>query len=288
MTPRETLAVMDVLTVSYPKLAVSGFDVKKTARLWAEMFAEDYVFIVMAAVKALIATKTDDWPPSPGAVKAHIRKIMAPGERTELDAWLMVSNAVRKTDWNHPEIQYNKLPTDVQAAIGSPRALVEWGRVGDKELSTVIASNFMRSYTARKKHQREYDALPTSAKKMIEQNMERMRLESEQTKAKVFPPANQSEPAPKRLTSKEALAKIRAIQNSLGAPEKTRYTEETGEVCGTQHDADIEIYYRLIMGKRGLVAHSNEMAVIFGEVERMKANGETWQAVKSYLQEQSE
>ena len=30
MTPRETLAVMDVLTVSYPKLAVSGFDVKKT------------------------------------------------------------------------------------------------------------------------------------------------------------------------------------------------------------------------------------------------------------------
>lgn len=58
MTRQETGIIMDILTTAYPAFynGRNAPDMRMTVNLWAEMFAEDDVKIVAAAVKALIAT----------------------------------------------------------------------------------------------------------------------------------------------------------------------------------------------------------------------------------------
>lgn len=176
MTLAETGAVMDILTIAYPKFDRPMEKKKQTMMLWAEMFAGDDVSVVLAAVKALIAVKTDDWPPSVGAVKEYIRKLIEPEQMTEGEAWAIVSRAVRKTDWNHPDVQYNQLHGDIQAAVGSAHTLVEWGMAEESTFTTVIASNFMRSYRAKRKANQEHAALPASVKMIVGEYAKKLQL----------------------------------------------------------------------------------------------------------------
>ena len=74
MTIQQTGAVMDVLTVAYPQF-YRGKDQRErqnALKLWAEMFSEDPLELVLAAVKRLIATDTKGYPQPIGAVKEQI------------------------------------------------------------------------------------------------------------------------------------------------------------------------------------------------------------------------
>ena len=179
MTIAETGQVMDVLTVAYPQFYRRQTDDEcaKALLLWAGMFADDAVDVVVAAVKALIASKTDNWPPSIGAVKEHVRRLTRPPERSEAEAWALAARAVRRTDWNHPEVQFERLPPDVRAAVGSPHTLVEWGKVPEDTLASVIASNFRRTYRAHQQSEREYAMLPADVRALAESLSKQFALE---------------------------------------------------------------------------------------------------------------
>lgn len=165
----ETGQVMDVLTVAYPQFyrRQGGEERAKALLLWAGMFEDEPVEVVVAAVKALIASKTDDWPPSIGAVKEHVRRLTSPPERSDAEAWDLAAKAVRRTDWNHPEVQFERLPPDVRAAVGSPHTLVEWGKVPEDTLASVISSHFRKTYRARQQAARELAVLPASVREML-------------------------------------------------------------------------------------------------------------------------
>ena len=68
MTRQETGIIMDILATAYPRFysGPNAPDPVKAVALWAEMFAEDDVAIVAAAVKALIATDDKGFPPTSG------------------------------------------------------------------------------------------------------------------------------------------------------------------------------------------------------------------------------
>lgn len=171
MTLQETGIIMDILSCAYPRFYadVGREDQYKTMSLWAEMFAEDDVKIVAAAVKALIVSDEKGFPPHIGAVKARIRQLTTPPEITEGEAWALVSMAAKRLDWLNPHREWDKLPEDVRRAIGDISVLVEWAKTDSDTFSTVIASNFQRSYRARRASQREHDALPKDVKKMLQE-----------------------------------------------------------------------------------------------------------------------
>lgn len=168
MNREETLRIMAVLKASYPSYykGMSREDANSIVALWAEMFADEPVSLVAAAVKALIASDEKGYPPHIGAVKAHIRKLTNPQEMTEGEAWGLVSRAVRKLDWLAPEKQFDKLPPDVRSAVGSPHTLVEWGKMDEDTFGSVAASNFQRAYRARRAASREFEALPQDIKNL--------------------------------------------------------------------------------------------------------------------------
>lgn len=168
MTLEETSAVMDVLTVAYPQFYKTQTDMEKlmAATLWAEMFADDDVRAVLAAVKALIASDTKGFPPVIGAVKDKLRLLTQPKEMTEQEAWALVSKAVRNGNYG-AQAEFDKLPPVIQRIVGSPSQLREWAAMDSDTVQSVVASNFQRSYRARAAHEREVQALPTSVRQAI-------------------------------------------------------------------------------------------------------------------------
>ena len=161
MTIQQTGAVMDVLTVAYPQF-YRGKDQRErqnALKLWAEMFSEDPLELVLAAVKRLIATDTKGYPPPIGAVKEQIWQVQHPQQMTEQEAWRLVAKAVNTAD---AERSFAALPPEVQQAVGSPVQLAEWGRMEETAFQSVVASNFQRAFRSRSQQQREQDKLPNS------------------------------------------------------------------------------------------------------------------------------
>lgn len=161
MTRQETGIIMDILTTAYPAFynGRNAPDMRMTVNLWAEMFAEDDVKIVAAAVKALIATDDKGFPPHIGAVKGRIRQISNPDEMTEQEAWALISKALRDGDYN-AEAEFAKLPPLVQDVVHDPRQLREWSMMDESTVQSVVASNVQRSFRAKAQSRRDFEALP--------------------------------------------------------------------------------------------------------------------------------
>lgn len=195
MTRQETGIIMNILTTAYPRF-YSGQDApdpRKTMSLWAEMFRDDPVELVAAAVKALIATDEKGFPPHIGAVKAGMRKLVQPDEMTEMEAWRLVRQAIRGASMspssrlitaaggvdNRSSAQrhFEALPPILQRVVGGPEQLAAWEHIANEDIDTVIQSNFMRSYRARAQQEREFQALPQDVRAMIGQAVGRTALE---------------------------------------------------------------------------------------------------------------
>lgn len=187
MTLREAGAVMDILTVAYPQFYKKQTDEERVmaVRLWAEMFADDALAAVLAAVKAHIASDEKGFPPHIGAIKNAIVKLTCPPEleMSEMEAWSLVRRAIRGSStepWSRKwrsgvldgrtsaEVNFERLPELLQRIVGSPDQLAEWERVDDDKIDTVIQSNFMRSFRARAANEREYLALPTDIRRAMD------------------------------------------------------------------------------------------------------------------------
>ena len=202
MTRKETGIIMDILATAYPRF-YSGPDAPDPAKavsLWAEMFAEDDVALVAAAVKALIATDDKGYPPHIGAVKAKLRQITGGTEETESDAWNLISRAVRNGLYGAKE-EFAKLPPTLQRIVGSPSQLREWAMMDSETLHSVVASNVQRSYKAISYREREIAKLPGDVRKMARQISAGMEL-----KPQALPPRYESQ--------EEALTKLEADRRS--------------------------------------------------------------------------
>ena len=155
MNRSETSAILTILKTAYPQF-YRGIDVKeaeRTVSLWHEMFKDDPVDIVAVAVKAMIASRTNTFPPNIGEIKEEIAKMRAPNEMTAIEA-----------------------PPTVQRLVGSPLQLREWATMDADTVSSVIASNFQRAYRVRSTSNREYMKLPADIKKVISGVADRLSL----------------------------------------------------------------------------------------------------------------
>lgn len=175
MTLEETGAIMDVLKTAYPRYYkdVSEDEKFNASCLWAEMFSDESVQVVIAAVKALIVTDEKGFPPHIGAVKAKIRQITLPKEMTEGEAWMLISKAISNSGYNS-KTEYERLPPVLQRLVGSPGQLKQWALMDTETVQSIVASNIMRSYKAQAKNEREYQALPSDIKEFAAKLVESM------------------------------------------------------------------------------------------------------------------
>ena len=149
---------------SYPNYKPN--DISETVDVW-QMMLSDYEYnIVAMSLKAYILSDTSGFAPSIGQLVGKIQAITRPKELNEMEAWALVSKAIRNSGYNSVE-EFAKLPPLVQKAVGLPDQLMTWS-LDENYNEQVVSSNFMRCYRTELERHDELSKMPAEVKALID------------------------------------------------------------------------------------------------------------------------
>lgn len=172
--------ILTLLQSEYPQ-SFSSMDARTMAlkvELWEREFSSDNPNLVYAAIRTYMRTP-ERFAPSIGQVREIMNSLTAGEELPEQTAWAMVSAACRNGLYGY-KTEFEKLPPDVQTAVGAPEQLKAWAMMDADTVESVVASNFMRNFKANKAREKARAALPPEMQNIVIGMADRMRLGSEQ------------------------------------------------------------------------------------------------------------
>lgn len=165
MTVKEARKLIAVFMVTYPNYKL--VDVDLAAATWASTL-EDYTWDqVNLGFKAYARENTSGFAPVPGQIVEKIKMLTQPRELNEMEAWSLVSKALRNSAYNSIE-EFAKLPELVQQAVGQPSQLQAWATDSDYN-EMVASSNFIKCYRIVVQRDAEIKKMPDRMRRMIEQ-----------------------------------------------------------------------------------------------------------------------
>lgn len=164
MTRDDAIDILMVIQAAYPNYKQQ----EKTAAvdIWYMMLKDYECSVVEAALKMYIATDTSGFAPTIGQIIDKIKSVTSPNELNGMEAWSIVSKALRNGYYG-AEQEFEKLPVTVQKAVGSPDNIRNWAQSDSKSIETVIQSNFMRTYETELKRQNEELKIPADVRQLI-------------------------------------------------------------------------------------------------------------------------
>lgn len=165
MTREETKKLIMAIVACYPNYKPADFTT--TIDVWATMLEERSYNEMALALKAYIQSDTSGFAPSIGQLIAKANKVLNTEELTEMQAWSLVSKAIRNAGYN-AKSEFDKFPIAVQRAVGSPENLRAWA-LDSNYNENVTQSHFISCYKTVLKRQEESNALSSDIKNLIEQ-----------------------------------------------------------------------------------------------------------------------
>lgn len=165
MTNEEVKKIIGTMILAYPNYKPDNMSM--LIELWKEMLSEYTYQQVAMALKAYIASDTSGFAPSIGQLVGKIQMINQPEELNEMEAWNLVSKAIRNGYYGAEE-EFSKLPPLVQKAVGSHEQLRQWAQTDIDSVENVIQSNFMRTYRAVVERSLNVSRMPVETRKRIE------------------------------------------------------------------------------------------------------------------------
>ena len=165
MTEKEVRQLLAMTQAVYPNYNPPSREAAVNA--WLMCLSEYDNNVVMAAFKAYITTDTSGCAPSVGQLLDKLHAIQNPQELNEMEAWSLVSKALRNGYYGAVE-EFNKLPPLVQKAVGSPDNLRNWSQTDTNSIENVVQSNFMRSYRLVVNRENEIKKMPADVRTLIE------------------------------------------------------------------------------------------------------------------------
>lgn len=150
---------------SYPNYKPNN--ISETVDVWNMMLSDyDYNLVAMA-LKVYILSDTSGFAPNIGQLVAKIQLLTKPQELSEMEAWSLVSKAIRNSCYNSVE-EFANLPPLVQKAVGTPDNLRNWAVSDYRTIESVIQSNFLRTYGTVVKRESEINCMPNDIKALID------------------------------------------------------------------------------------------------------------------------
>ena len=165
MTETEVRKFLAMTQAVYPNYNPPSREAAVNA--WLMCLSEYDNNVVMAAFKAYITTDTSGFAPSIGQLLDKLHTIQNPQELNEMEAWSLVSKALRNGYYGAVE-EFNNLPPLVQKAVGSPDNLRNWSQTDTNSIENVVQSNFMRSYRLVVNRENEIKKMPADVRTLIE------------------------------------------------------------------------------------------------------------------------
>lgn len=162
MTRDETKQLLMRISSVYPNWKPQA-DLKYVVETWNEYLSEYTYGEMKKALKAYTLSDTSGFAPSIGQLVEKARMINTPDELSEMEAWALVSKGLRNGYYG-AEQEFEKLPTVVQKAVGSPSQLRNWSQTDINSVENVIQSNFIRTYRSVVAREREIAKMPKDIK----------------------------------------------------------------------------------------------------------------------------
>ena len=165
MTKNEVIKLLMTIQTFYPNYQVENKEF--TINAWYAIIG-DYDYKPMEkALQTYITTDTSGFAPSIGQLLDKLHVIQNPQELNEMEAWSLVSKALRNGYYGAVE-EFNNLPPLVQKAVGSPDNLRNWSQTDTNSIENVVQSNFMRSYRLVVNRENEIKKMPADVRTLIE------------------------------------------------------------------------------------------------------------------------
>lgn len=252
MNVLEANLVLGTLQSAFPSFyrGIKQKAAQDIADLWAKMFEDDDFKAVMASVQALIATRTEGYPPTIGEVKEKLAKIRGADGISEQEAWALVSKACQN-GYYHSVEEFEKLPEVVQRSIGGPEQLKAWAQMDADTVESVVASNFMRTFKVKQKQQKELEMMPTDVKNYMASVAEKMKIGGPEQK-KLEAPKQKVLEAPK--LEKMALPDIEKVLPKPDIEATKPYTAPSAEEWQKKREEAME---KLMAAKNAEEAATN-------------------------------
>lgn len=165
MTREETIKLLMVIQSAYPNFKPP--DKTVAVDTWYTILKDMDYNVVQMGLRAYITSDTSGFAPSIGQLINTIYTIQDPQELNEMEAWALVSKALRNGYYGAVE-EFFKLPPLVQKAVGTPDNLRNWSQTNTESVENVIQSNFMRSYRTVVKREEEIKKMPVDIQALIE------------------------------------------------------------------------------------------------------------------------
>ena len=164
MTRDETVNIIRIMVDSYPNYKPNNLS--ETVDVWHTMLSDYDYNLVSMALKSYILSDTSGFAPAIGQLVAKMHSITQPQALNEMEAWSLVSKAIRNSIYNAAD-EYAKLPQIVQKAVGLPNQLMQWA-IDDSYNESVVSSNFMRCYRIELAREKEMSMLPEDARQIAQ------------------------------------------------------------------------------------------------------------------------
>lgn len=170
MTRDETKKIIMIICATYPNFKPDNLT--QTVDAW-HFFLSDYPYeTISMALKAYVTGSASGFAPSASELIATARRPSELSELNDMEAWGLVSKALRNGTY-HSKEEFEKLPINVQKAVGSPTQLYIWA-TDDGYNESVTMSLFQRAYKNVLSRNRDIEAMPPEMRLQVN---ERLRIE---------------------------------------------------------------------------------------------------------------
>lgn len=157
MTREDTQKLLLAIEAAYPNFKPENASLTVDTWHWA---LEEYpAEAVKAGLQIYIKTNNTGFAPSVAQIIGCIHAPKHNDQPTEGEAWYLVREAIRDSNYNSEE-RFAKLPPLIQRAVGGASMLRQWAMMDSDEVNSVISSNFQRTYKAVLAQQEFADKVP--------------------------------------------------------------------------------------------------------------------------------
>lgn len=220
MTMEEARKVVATLMVTYPNY--NPVDEELAAKTWVDVAGDFTYSQISKGLNLYMRMSASGFAPTPGQVINTLYNASKPPQLNEMEAWSLVSKAIRNSGYNS-EKEFAKLPPLVQKAVGLPRQLRTWA-LDESYNESVVMSGFMKVYKETVLQNKERSKIPREIRAAIEkENGSQYLAQIEQERRKTIESASHEKQG--KITATEAVAEGGGMPDRL----KPRYQELFGE-----------------------------------------------------------
>ena len=166
MDRKQITVILGYLKVAYPSFykGLSKKDAEEIIAVWQDLFADCNFELVFTAVKELINSSDNPYPPTIAEIKNKMYELTTE-DKTATDFWNEIVIAIKDSIY-HSKEQFEKLSPECKEFIKNPAQLKELAMMDSKTVHSVTKGQFLKQMETIQKRVKEKALMLNTTKQL--------------------------------------------------------------------------------------------------------------------------